>query len=68
MAVERRVEKEGSVSLAGEVRHTVWAEAHKGVDQKVVNQRKSDQECTRCGMKNPAGKFCRKLVQVSAIY
>jgi len=36
-AGERKVEKEGSVAPTGEVRHTVWAEAHQGVDQKVVD-------------------------------
>jgi len=51
-AGERKVKKEGSVAPAGEVRHTVWADTHKGVDQKVVDKSKSDNECTRCGMKN----------------
>jgi len=54
---EGRVKKEGSVAPAGEVKHTVWAEAHKGVDKKVVDKRKSDNECTRCGMKNHAWKY-----------
>jgi len=67
-AGERRVKKEGSVAQVGEVKHTVWAEAHKGVDQKVVDKRKSDNQCTRCGMKNYAWKYCRKPVQVSAVY
>jgi len=67
-AVERRVKKEGSVAPVGEVKHTVWAEAHKGVDQKVVDKRKSNNECTRCGMGNDAWKYCRKPVQVSAVY
>jgi len=67
-AGERKVRNEGSVAPAGEVRHKVWAEAHQGVDQKVVNKRKSDTECTRCRMKNLARKYCRKPIQVSAIY
>jgi len=45
-AGERKVKKEGSVAPKGEVRHTVWSEAHQGVDQKVVDERKSDNECT----------------------
>ena len=53
---------------AGEVKHRVWAEADKGGNQKVVDKRKSDNESTRCGMKNHAWKYCRKLVQVSAVY
>jgi len=51
---ERKVKKEGSVVRAGEVKHAVWADTHKGVDQKVVDKGKSDNECTRCGMNNYA--------------
>ena len=66
--MERKVKKEGSVARAGEVKHKVWAEAHQGVDQKVVDKQKSDNECTRCGMRNHTWKYCRKPIQVSAIY
>ena len=62
------MKKEGSVAPVGEVRHTVWSEAHQGVDQKVVDQRKSDNECTLCGMRNHLWKHCRKPIQVSAVY
>jgi len=68
MAGERKLKKEGSVAPAGEVRHMVWADAHEGVDQKVVDKPKCDNECTRCGMKNHTGKYCREPIQVSAIY
>jgi len=51
---ERKVKKKGSVALTGEVKHTVWAEAHNRVDQKIVDMRKSDKGRTRCGMKKPA--------------
>jgi len=67
-AGERKVKKEGSVARKGEVRHTVWSEAHQGVDQKVFDKRKSDNKCTRCGMKNHTWKYGRKPIQVSAIY
>jgi len=67
-AGERKVKKEGSVPPKGEVRHMVWSEAHQGVDHKVVDKRRSDNECTRCGMKNHTWKYCRKPKQVSAIY
>ena len=40
---------------AGEVKYRVWAEAHKGLDPKVLDKRKSDNECTRGGMKTHAG-------------
>jgi len=62
------VKREGSVAPAGEVKHKLWAKAHQGVDQKVVDERKSDNECMRCGMKNHAWKYCRKPIQVSAVY
>jgi len=57
-AGERKVKAEGSVAPAGEIKHKVWAEAHQGVDQKIVDKRKSDNECTRCGMKINAWKYC----------
>jgi len=44
-ARERKVKKEGSVARAGEVKHKVWAEAHQGVDQKIVDKWKSDNQC-----------------------
>jgi len=67
-AVERKVKKEGSVAPKGEVKHTVWAEAHPNVDQKVIDQRKKDNECTRCGMSNHTWKYCRKPANVSAVH
>jgi len=67
-AGERKVKNEGTVAPAGEIRHKVWAEAHQGVDQKVVDKRKSDNEGARSGMKNHAWKYCRKPIQVSAVY
>ena len=53
---ERRMKKDGSVAPAGEVKYTVWADGYKGVDQKVVDKPTSDNECTRCGIKNHAMK------------
>jgi len=67
-AGERKVKKEDSVAPKGEVKHTVWSEAQQGVDQEVVDKRKSDNECRRCGMKNHTWNYCRKPIQVSAIY
>jgi len=67
-AGERRVKKAGSVAPAGEIRNKVWAEAHQGVDQKVLDKPKSDNECMRGRMKNHAWKYCRKPIQVSAVY
>ena len=65
-ARERMVKRELSVARTGEAKHTLSAEAHKGVDQTVVHKQKLDNECTPCGMKNHTWKYSRKPVQVSA--
>jgi len=43
-AVERKGKKEGWVALKGEVKHTMWDEAHEGLNQKCVDRRKNDNE------------------------
>jgi len=67
-AGERKVKKEGSVAMAGEIKQKVWAEAHHSVDQKVVDKPKADNQGTQCGMKNHAWQYCRKPIQVLAVY
>jgi len=67
------VKNEGWVAPVGEVKHTLWAAAHQRIDQhvvdhKVVDKRKLHNERTPCGMKNNGWKYCRKWVQVSAVY
>jgi len=57
-AGERNVKKEASGGPAGEVKHPVRVEAHEAVDQKVVDKRKKDNECTQCGIQNHAWKCC----------
>ena len=64
---ERKVKKEGSLAPMGEVKHTVWADAHLNIKQEVVDKRKKDKECTQCGMDHHTWKYCRKQVKVSAI-
>ena len=61
-AGERKMKKEGWVGPTREVKHPVWAEAHKSVDQKVLDKRKKDNECTRCGMINHTWKFSGQAV------
>jgi len=41
-AREWNVRKEGTEAAKGEVKHMVGAEAHQGVDQRLVNKRKKD--------------------------
>jgi len=67
-AGERKVKKAVSVAPVGEVKHTVWAEAHKGVEQNVVNTGQEDKECTGYMMKNNPWKYYRKPVYVSVVY
>ena len=61
------MKKEGLVAPKGEVKQTVWAEANEGVDPKIVDKRKNDNQFTWCRIKNRIWKFCRKAVQVSAV-
>jgi len=68
MGGESKVKKEGSVAPVGEIRHKVWGGAHQGIDQKVVDKGKSDNECRRCGINNHDWKYCPKPIQVSAVY
>ena len=56
-AGERKVKKEGWVAPAGEIKNRVWAEAPEGVDQKVVNSGKSNNQCTQYTMRNHAWKY-----------
>ena len=62
-AGERKVKKEGWVGPTREVKHAVWAEAHESVDQKVLDKRKKDNECTRWGMINHKWKFSGQAVR-----
>ena len=66
--MERKVKKEGSVAPNREVKHTVWAEADQGINQKVVDKQKKHNECTLCRMNNNTWIFCRKPVKVLALY
>jgi len=60
--VERRVKKDGLVAQAGKVKHMGWADAPKGVDQKVVKKRKSHNECTR-GIRVESGYKYRLYIE-----
>ena len=67
-AAEWKVKKEGSVvSKKGEVKWTVWADAHPGIEPSAIDQLKKDKEYTRRGMDNLTWKYCQNLVKVSAI-
>jgi len=48
--------------------HRVWADAHTGIDQKVVDEPKANGQCTRCTLTNYGWKHCEKEFQVNTIH
>jgi len=48
-----------------EIMHRVWADAHSGIDQKIVDERKAKVECTRCTLTNHGWKHCQKEIPVT---
>jgi len=63
---EEKVDK-GKVAPRQQIMHTVWANAHTGIDQKVVDERKGKGQCTRCTLTNHRWKHCQKEIRVSTI-
>ena len=50
-----------------EIMHRVWADAHTGIDQKEINERKAKKQCTRCTLTNNGWKHCKKEIRISTI-
>jgi len=50
------------------IRHRVWGDAHTGIDQKVVDERKAQGQCTRCTMTNQGWKHWQKEIRVNTIH
>ena len=50
-----------------EIMHRVWADAHTGIDQKEIDERKAKKQCTRCTLPNHGWKHCKKEIRVSTI-
>ena len=50
-----------------EIMHKVWADAHTGIDQKEINERKAKKQCTRCTLTNQGWKHCNKEIRISTI-
>jgi len=63
---EEKLEK-GKAAPRQKIMHRVWANAHTGIDQKIVDERKAKGQCTRCTLTNPGWKHCQKEIQVSTI-
>jgi len=49
------------------IMHRVWADAHTGIDQKIVDERKAKGQCTRCTLTKHGWKHCQKDIRVSTI-
>jgi len=47
--------------------HCVWADAQTGIDHKVVEERKTTGQCTRCTLTNHEWKHCQKEILVRTI-
>ena len=50
-----------------EIMHRVWADAHTGIDQKEIDERKVKKQCTRCTLTNHGWKHCEKEIGISTI-
>ena len=50
-----------------EIMHRVWADAHTGIDQKEIDERKAKKQCTRCTLTNHGWKDCKKEIRIRTI-
>ena len=50
-----------------EIMHRVWADAHKGIDQKEIDEWKAKKQYTRCTLTNHGWKHCKKEIRISTI-
>jgi len=63
---EEQVDK-GKAAPRQKIMHRVCANAHTGIDQKVVEERKAKGQCTRWTIKTHRSKHCQKEIRVSTI-
>jgi len=59
--------EEGKAAPRQKIMHRVWADAHTGIYQKIVDERKAKGQCTRCTLTNHGWKHCQKEIRVSTI-
>jgi len=52
---EEQVDK-GKAAPRSKIIHRVWADAHTGIDQKIVHEGKAKGQCTRCTLTNHGWK------------
>ena len=50
-----------------EIPHRVLADAHTGIDQKEIDERKAKKQCTRCTLTNHGWKPYKKEIRISTI-
>jgi len=58
---EEKVEK-GKAAPRQKIMHRVWADAHTGINPKIVDERKAKGQCTRCTLTNHGWKHCQKVI------
>jgi len=63
---EETVEK-GKAAQRQKIMHRVWADAHTGIDQQIVDERNAKGEYTRCTLTNDGWTNCQKEIRVSSI-
>ena len=66
---KKKEEKEARKQVAPrqEIMHRFWADAHTGIDQKEIDERKAKKQCTRCTLTNHGWKHCKKEIRISTI-
>ena len=57
--------KEKTATNKKEVVHTDWDKAHDSIPKDVIDRRRRNKGCTRCGMTNHFWKHCRKEQSVA---
>ncbi|KAG0122977.1 hypothetical protein HOY82DRAFT_619747 [Tuber indicum] len=64
---KKNVATGGAKPNASKTIHTNWANAHEGIPQSLVDSRRTNKGCTRCGLLNHNWKECRRQPQVMTI-
>jgi len=59
--------KEKTATEKQELVHTDWDKAHDKIPKDIIDERKSNKGCTRCGMTNHFWRHCRKVQSVATI-
>ena len=50
-----------------EIMHRVWASTHAGINQKEIDEREANKQCTRCTLKNHGWNHWKKEIRISTI-